>query len=169
MLQPMVGRIDTNAREISEQEYLDATVARARPRAMALDFVASILLFLVAAYVIKLDLPVAAALVPSLMVLGWYRLPGRIRKMADHHTSNRPVGPITFTVDEEGVIYASSAVEPTVLKWPEIRSVTLVKGIYFIDAGFEDLLFHPSAFESSIDEQNFQAELRTRGVRTGGF
>lgn len=89
--------------------------------------------------------------------------------MAEAPTSKRPIGRITFHVDQEGIVYSSPTAEPAILKWDELRSVRLIGGNYVIDGGFDEFLVHPSAFASAADERTFQTMSKAHVKRTGGF
>jgi hypothetical protein len=169
MLAGMAEAIHTRPFEISESEYSRTLVALLRRRMVAFDVLAGLIVTLVARYVVHFEWPVAAAMFPLPAIIGFFRMPRRVRRMAAHPNSARPVGRITLHVDAEGMLYASSAAEPAILKWEEVRSIRLVDGLYVVDGGFDDFLVHPSAFAMAADERQFQETARKRVRRIGGF
>lgn len=165
----MTDLIRTRPYEITEKEYVAAMIVHKRAGTVLLDLFAGVLVFAVARFVLNFDLARSFLMAPAPLIIGWFRMPFRVEKIAAHPYSNRPVGSITFSIDEEGIIYASSAVEPSILKWSELRSVKLSGGLYVLDAGFEELLVHPQAFETADDERKFQAETRKHVRKIRGF
>jgi hypothetical protein len=165
----MPEAIHTRPFELAPSEYSATMVQLLRQRMVWFDIFAGILVVVVAKFVIRLQDPLSYFLFPFPIIIGFFRMPFRVRKMAESPNSKRPVGRVTFHVDEEGVLYSSPTAEPVILKWDELRSVRLIGGNYVIDGGFDEFLVHPSAFATAADERAFQSMTKARVKRTGGF
>ncbi|MGV3618250.1 MAG: hypothetical protein ACO1SV_23225 [Fimbriimonas sp.] len=165
----MASAIHTRPFELSPTEYAATMIALLRRRMIAFDILAAVIVVLIARYMVLLPWWQAAALFPFPIIIGFVRMPWRVKKMANNPTTGRPVGRITFHVDEEGILYSSPSAEPVILKWDELRSIRLIGGNYVVDGGFDDFLVHPSAFATADDERRFQQMARERVKRIGGF
>lgn len=165
----MPEAINTRPFELSASEYSATMVALLRKRMVWFDLLAGAITVLLAKYVVHLEDVIAIALFPFPIIIGFFRMPFRVRKMANSPTSKRPIGRVTFHADAEGIVYSSTAAEPAILKWEELRSIRLMADNYVLDAGFDEFLVHPSAFTAAADERAFQEAARQRVKRVGGF
>jgi hypothetical protein len=165
----MTSSIETRPFEIEKDRFIEASILRMRLRFAAFDLFACLLVYVVLRFVVRVDPLTSILLSPVPLLIGFFRLPGRVRRLAEGPKSPVPVGRVTFHVDAEGIIYSSSAAEPAVVKWDEILSIRLIKGLYFIDVGFDELVVAPSAFATNGDEEKFRREAQSRVKRTGGF
>lgn len=165
----MPEAIHTRPFELAPSEYSATMITLLRRRMIGFDVLAGVLVVLVAKLIIRLEDPLAYLLFPFPMIIGFFRMPFRVRKMAEGPNSKRPVGRATFYVNEEEVLYSSPTAEPAILKWDELRSIRLIGGNYVIDGGFDEFLVHPSAFATAADERAFQAMAKERVKRVGGF
>ena len=163
MLLSMTEAIHTRPFEFSPSEYTEAMTAFLRRRMFIFDVIAGVIVVVVARFLVHLDWMYVIPLFPLVLIIGFVRMPWRVRKL------QRPVGRITFHIDEEGIVYSSSAIEPAILKWGELKSVRLIGGAYVIDGGFDDFFVHPAAFEGAEDERRFQEMARQRVGRVAGF
>lgn len=165
----MAEAIHTRPFELSPSEYSATMTEVLRKRMVWFDVLAGVLVVVLAKFVVHLEDPLSYVLFPFPIIIGFFRVPFRVRKMADSPTSKRPIGRVTFHVDAEGVLYSSPTAEPVILKWDELRAVKLIGGNYVIDGGFDEFLVHPSAFATVADERAFQTMTKARVKRVGGF
>lgn len=163
----MAEAIHTRPFELSPSEYSATMIELLRKRMVWFDVLAGVVVVLVAKYVVHLEDVIAIALFPFPLIIGFFRMPFRVRKMVN--SGKRPVGRITFHTDEEGIVYSSAVTEPAILKWDELRSIRLIAGNYVVDGGYDEFLVHPSAFATAMDERAFQEMARKRVKRVGGF
>lgn len=165
----MSATIRTRSFEVPEAEYIKALVFLQRKRMWIFDVIAAVLTTVVGHYLVGLAWPISIVLAPCVFVLGYLRLPMRVKRQISMSRVSRPHGAITFHIDAEGIIYFSLSNEPAVVKWEEIRRVVRYEKNYWIDAGFDDYLITSDAFETASDELAFQQRLAEKNVKRLGF